>query len=186
MSVNLPATRYQTPAQRSAFFDAALERSARCPVSTAAGAIDDLPLVGGSVQPIVVAGRPELLPREQPTVQVRALTPGYLEAMSIPVLRGRDVAPADVDVMLVSRAAARLLWGEGDPIGQRVTLPLMSRTQTREVVGIVADVKQDSLSEAPPPVGVLLHARAAVGRRAHARPPHVGAAGVDGARPRWV
>jgi predicted permease len=151
MSVNLPATRYETPARRTAFFDAALERVRALPGVEAAGAIDDLPLTGGSVQPIVVAGRPELLPREQPTVQVRALTPGYLEAMSIPVLRGRGVAPADVDVMLVSRGAARLLWGEGDPIGQRVTLPLVSRTQAREVVGIVADVKQDSLAEAPPP-----------------------------------
>jgi predicted permease len=151
MNVALPATRYETPARRTAFFDAALERLRALPGVEAAGAIDDLPLTGGSVQPIVVAGRPELLPREQPTVQVRALTPGYLEAMSIPVLRGRGVAPADVDVMLVSRGAARLLWGEGDPIGQRVTLPLVSRTQTREVVGIVADVKQDSLAEAPPP-----------------------------------
>jgi putative ABC transport system permease protein len=53
--------------------------------------------------------------------------------------------------MLVSRAAAALLWGEEDPIGQRVTLPLMSRTLTREVIGIVADVKQGSLSEAAPP-----------------------------------
>jgi predicted permease len=151
MSVNLPATRYETPARRTAFFDTALERVRALPGVEAAGAIDDLPLTGGSVQPIVVAGRPELLPREQPTVQVRALTPGYLEAMGIPVLRGRGVAPADVDVMLVSRGAARLLWGEGDPIGQRVTLPLVSRTQTREVVGIVADVKQGNLAEAPPP-----------------------------------
>jgi len=99
----------------------------------------------------VVQGRPELLPREQPTVQVRAMTPGYLEAMGIPILRGRDVAASDVDVMLVSRSAARLLWGDADPIGQRVTLPLQSRTRTRAVVGIVADVKQDSLSEAAPP-----------------------------------
>jgi putative ABC transport system permease protein len=151
MSVNLPATRYQTPARRSAFFDAALEGLRALPGVEAAGAIDDLPLTGGSVQPIVVAGRPELLPREQPTAQVRALTPGYLAAMGIPLLRGRDVAPGDVDVMLVSRAAARLLWGESDPIGQRVTLPLVSRTQTREVIGIVGDVKQDSLAEAPPP-----------------------------------
>jgi putative ABC transport system permease protein len=151
MSVNLPATRYQTPARRSAFFDAALEGLRALPGVEAAGAIDDLPLTGGSVQPIVVTGRPELLPREQPTAQVRALTPGYLAAMGIPLLRGRDVAPGDVDVMLVSRAAARLLWGESDPIGQRVTLPLVSRTQTREVIGIVGDVKQDSLAEAPPP-----------------------------------
>jgi predicted permease len=151
MTVSLPVTRYQTPAQRTAFFDTALERIRALPGVTAAGAIDDLPLSGGSVQPIVVEGRPELLPREQPTVQVRAMTPGYLKAMGIPVLRGRDVADQDVDVMLVSRSAARLLWGDADPIGQRVTLPLVSRTRTREVVGIVADVKQDSLSEAAPP-----------------------------------
>ncbi|PYQ18567.1 MAG: ABC transporter permease, partial [Acidobacteria bacterium] len=151
MNVALPGTRYETPSQRTAFFDAALERLRALPGVAAAGAIDDLPLEGGSVQPIVVAGRPELLPRDQPTVQVRAMTPGYLMTMSIPVLRGRDVALRDVDVLLVSRGAAKLLWGEADPIGQRVTLPLMSRTLTREVVGIVADVKQDSLSEAAPP-----------------------------------
>ena len=63
---------------------------------------------------------------------MRAITPGYLRAMSIPVLRGRDVAPGDVEVMLVSRAAAKLLWGDADPIGQRVTLPLMSRTLRRQ------------------------------------------------------
>jgi predicted permease len=151
MSVSLPAARYATPAQRATFFDTALERLRALPGVSAAGAIDDLPLTGGSVQPIVVEGRPELLPRDQPTVQVRALTPGYLETMGIPVLQGRDVRANDVEVLLVSRGAAKLLWGEGDPIGQRVTLPLVSRTLPREVVGIVGDVKQDSLSEAPPP-----------------------------------
>jgi putative ABC transport system permease protein len=151
MSVSLPSARYATPAKRTVFFDTALERLRALPGVTAAGAIDDLPLEGGSVQPIVVEGRPELLPREQPTVQVRAMMPGYLKAMSIPVLRGRDVAPGDMQVMVVSRAAAKLLWGEADPIGQRVTLPLMSRSESREVVGVVADVKQDSLAEAAPP-----------------------------------
>jgi putative ABC transport system permease protein len=148
MSVSLPETRYATPAQRTAFFDSAVTRLRALPGVVAAGAIDSLPLEGGSVQPIVVEGRPEQLPRDQPTVQVRAMMPGYLEAMSIPVLRGRDVAEGDVDVLLVSHAAAKLLWGDADPIGQRVTLPLMSRTQAREVIGIAADVKQRSLSEA--------------------------------------
>ena len=151
MTVSLPVTRYETPAQRTAFFDGALERLRVLPGVTAAGGIDDLPLSGGSVQPIVVEGRPELLPREQPTVQVRAMTPGYLKAMGIPILRGRDVADGDIDVMLVSLNAARLLWGDADPIGQRVTLPLQSRTRTRTIVGIVGDVKQDSLTEAALP-----------------------------------
>jgi putative ABC transport system permease protein len=151
MRVSLADTRYPKPAQRTAFFDTALERLRALPGVTAAGAIDDLPLMGGSVQPIVVEGRPELLPRDQPTVQVRALTPGYLRAMSIPVVRGRDVEPGDVEVLLVSRGAAKLLWGDGDPIGQRVTLPLVSRTLARQVVGIVADVKQDGVTERAQP-----------------------------------
>jgi putative ABC transport system permease protein len=84
-------------------------------------------------------------------VQVRVITPGYLEAMRIPVVRGRDVAQGDSMVMLVSRSAARLLWQDGDPLSQRVTLPLISRKELRTVVGIVGDVKQDSLADAAPP-----------------------------------
>jgi putative ABC transport system permease protein len=103
------------------------------------------------VQPIVLEGHAELSSREQPTVAVRKATPGYLQAMKIPVVRGRDIAGSDVDVMLVSRAAATLLWGDIDPIGRRVTLPLESKTSTKQVIGIVGDVKQGELSEAAMP-----------------------------------
>jgi putative ABC transport system permease protein len=164
MGISLPETRYPAAPQRTAFFDTALERIGALPGVMATGAIDSLPLTGGSVQPIVVEGRPELLPRDQPTVQVREMTPGYLKAMAIPILRGRDVAPNDVDVLLVSRSAAKLLWGSDDPIGQRVTLPLESRTLQRRIVGIVGDVKQDSISEAPPPtVYTYTHERGSSG-----------------------
>ena len=151
MIVALPEARYAMPAQRSAFFDAAIAGMRALPGVVAAGGIDNVPLTGGSIQPIVVEGRPELLPRDQPTVQVRQITPGYLDTMRVPLAGGRDVAAADADVLLVSRSAARLLWGDGDPLSQRVTLPLMSRTQFRTVIGIVGDVKQDSLADAAPP-----------------------------------
>jgi putative ABC transport system permease protein len=151
MNVSLPATRYRTDAQRSQFFAEALGRMRALPGVSAAGAVDDLPLTGGSVQPIVLEGRPELLPREQPTVQVRASTPDYIKVMRIPVIRGRDFAGGDADALLVSRNAARLLWGGEDPVGKRVTLPLVSKTQLLTVVGIVGDVKQDDLRESPPP-----------------------------------
>jgi predicted lysophospholipase L1 biosynthesis ABC-type transport system permease subunit len=49
--------------------------------------------------------------------------------------------------MLVSRNAAKLLWGDVDPVGRRVTLPLESKTVEREVIGIVGDVKEDGLAE---------------------------------------
>jgi putative ABC transport system permease protein len=67
--------------------------------------------------------------------------------MRVPLLRGRDVAATDTDVMLVSRDAAKLLWGDADPIGRRVTLPLESKTTMKQVIGIVGDVKQGDLSE---------------------------------------
>ena len=75
MVVNLPQTRYRTDAQRSQFFADALARMRTLPGVTAAASIDTVPLTGGSVQPIVLEGRPELLPRDQPTVQVRTSTP---------------------------------------------------------------------------------------------------------------
>jgi putative ABC transport system permease protein len=103
------------------------------------------------VQPLVIEGKTELLPRDQPTVEVRKITPGYLRAMRIPLLRGRDVADNDVEVMLVSRSAARLLWGDVDPVGRHATLPLQSKTVVKQVVGIVGDVKQNELSGTTPP-----------------------------------
>jgi putative ABC transport system permease protein len=151
MSVSLPQTRYKTPAQTTAFFDTALERIRALPGVQAAGTVDDLPLQGGSVQPIVLEGQAELLPRDQPTVEVRKITPGYLRAMTIPILQGRDVADGDVEVMLVSRSAVKLLWGDVSPIGRRVTLPLQSRTVMKQIIGIVGDVKQGALSEAAAP-----------------------------------
>jgi hypothetical protein len=82
---------------------------------------------------------------------VRKITRGYLGSMQIPILRGRDVADSDAEVMLVSESAAKLLWGGADPIGRRVTLPLESRTVFKEVIGIVGDVKQGDLSEPAAP-----------------------------------
>jgi predicted permease len=151
LRVSLPDARYDTPAKFLSFFDAALQRIRALPGVEAAGGIDDLPVLGGSQQPIVLEGRPELLPRDQPTVAVRKITRGYLTAMQIPILRGRDVADSDAEVMLVSESAAKLLWGDSDPLGRRVTLPLESRTVFKEVIGIVGDVKQGDLSEPAAP-----------------------------------
>ena len=151
MDVALPETRYESPAKRTAFFDTLLERVRALPGVEAAGAIDDLPSQLGSVQPIVLEGHAELLPRDQPTVEVRKILPGYVRAMSIPILAGRDIAPGDVEVLLVSRSAAKLLWRDEDPVGRRITLPLESRTVTKTVIGIVGDVKQGELASAAQP-----------------------------------
>jgi putative ABC transport system permease protein len=151
MDVNLPDARYPEPPQRRAFYDALLERVRALPDVESAGLTDTLPVSGGgSVQPLVVEGRPELKPSEQPTVAVRAISGGYLRTMQIPLVRGRDAVPADRDALLVSLSAAKLLWGDEDPVGRGATLPLVSRTRLIPVVGVVGDVKE-TLAEKPPP-----------------------------------
>jgi putative ABC transport system permease protein len=160
MDVTLVDARYPTPAQRSAFFDAALQRIRALPGVEAAGTIDDLPLVDGSSQTLDLEGYP---PQRNPVaVQVRQINPGYLRAMRIPVVRGRDIAENDAEVLLVSRHAAKLYWGTEDPIGRRATLPF-SKTVLRRVVGIVGDVKQRTLSEASTPT-VYFYTRQPYGR----------------------
>jgi putative ABC transport system permease protein len=146
MNVRLPAQQYPTPAQRSAFYDAALQRIRALPGVEAAGTIDDLPLVTeGSAQTLNLEGYP---PQRDPVaVQVRQISAGYLSAMRIPVLRGRDIVENDAEVLLVSQAAAKLYWGSDDPIGRRATLPAVSDTLLRRVIGIVGDVRQRNLIE---------------------------------------
>jgi len=149
LQIELPKALYSTPDRTFAFFDGVLRRLNALPGVEKAAAVDSLPMQGGSVQPIVHEGQPELLPKDQPTVAVRKVTPGYLATLHVPLVRGRDVRETDDAVMLVSRGAAKLLWGDADPIGRRVWLPLESKDKKvlKQVVGIVGDVKQDGLSE---------------------------------------
>jgi putative ABC transport system permease protein len=78
--------------------------------------------------------------------------------MQIPFIAGRDFTSADNDaaprVVIVNQSFARQFLGAGDPIGQRMR-PALSTTEKdtpwREVIGVVADVKQRSLDEAGRP-----------------------------------
>ena len=150
MRVRLVDARYPTPARRSAFIEAALQHIRALPGVEAAGTIDELPFgAGGESQILRLEGYP---PQRNPVVvQVRQVTPGYLRAMRIPVLRGRDITESDAEALLVSRDAANLYWGTDDPIGRRASLPFISNTLFRQVVGIVGDVKQRNLREGGTP-----------------------------------
>jgi predicted permease len=155
VDVRLVDARYPTADRRFLFFEAALQRIRALPGVVAAGTIDDLPLNNGSAQTLELEGHAPL--REPVAVQVRLISAGYLRAMRIPLLRGRDVTENDGDVLLVSREAAQLYWGSEDPIGQRASLPY-ARTVRRQVIGIVGDVKQRGLNEPMTPT-VYVYAR---------------------------
>ena len=154
MTVPLSANRYSSPAGQIGFFQEALTRIRALPGVDSAGVIDSLPLGdGGSHQPFSIEGRPVLPMSEQPEVDVRLISPGYARAMHIPILRGRDFSDSDAagrpGVALISDSLARRFWPNEDPLGRRLTLTFFPGV-VREVVGIVGDVKLDSLDETRP------------------------------------
>ena len=155
MSVNVTRTKFPTPAQQINFFNELLQRVRALPGVESAGTIDSLPLngEGGSHQPFSIEGRPVLPMSEQPEVDVRLISAGYLRTMHIPVIRGRDLLDSDAagrpGVALISEALARRFWPNEDPIGKHLTLTFFPDVP-REVVGIVGDIKLDSLNETRP------------------------------------
>lgn len=155
-SVEVAQKKFPQPAGQAQFFDQVLQRVRSLPSVVSAGVIDDIPLDGnGSHQPIAIEGRPVVAMSEQPEVDVRLTSPGYMSAMRIPVLRGRDFDDTDVagrpGAVLISESMARQFWPNEDAIGKHLTLTF-SPGVPREVVGIVGDVKLDGLDQTRPAV----------------------------------
>ncbi len=160
MTVPLPATKFLSPAGQISFFQEVLQRVRALPGVESAGVIDNLPLGGGgSHQPFSIEGRPVVPMSEQPEVDVRLISQGYFSAMHVPILKGRDFSGADVaarpGAVLISDALARRFWPNEDPVGKHLTLTFFPGV-VREVVGIVGDVKLESLDETRP-VATIYH-----------------------------
>jgi putative ABC transport system permease protein len=154
MTPAIARAKFSQPAQQINFFDQMLQRVRALPGVESAGVVDDIPLDnGGSHQPIQIEGQPEAAMADQPEVDVRLISAGYLKAMHIPLLRGRDFGDEDVNgrpaSILISESMARRFWPGEDPIGKRLTLTFSPR-EIREVVGVVGDVKLDGLDQTRP------------------------------------
>jgi predicted permease len=150
-SLPIPRTRYKSPTEEINFWNQALARIRALPGVETAAAVDDLPFNGGSHQPIAIEGRPAVAMSEQPEVDVRVISTGYLRAMHIPVVRGRDFTESDTadkpGAILISDAMAKRFWPNEDALGKRLTMTF-APGKIREIVGIVGDVKLDGLDQA--------------------------------------
>jgi predicted permease len=99
-----------------------------------------LPLTGSwSRNSLELPGRGELK-GENDDIDIRYVTPGYLELLRIPLERGRTIAVTDREnttpVMVINETAARKYWPGADPIGQSVRI----EKTDYQVVGIVGDI----------------------------------------------
>jgi putative ABC transport system permease protein len=154
LSIPVPDKKFGTPAAQISFFERVLQQVRATPGVESAGVIDNLPLDnGGSHQPVLIEGQPILPMADQPEVDVRLISPGYLRTLRVPLLRGRDLSDSDVasrtPVVLISESMAKRFWPNEDPLGKHLTLTFFPNA-AREVVGVVGDVKLDSLDETRP------------------------------------
>jgi predicted permease len=86
------------------------------------------------------------------------ISPGYFEAMRIPVVKGRAFVGADATsetaVAVVSRRLAQVFWPDQDPIGKRLRPDFGPEIPWFSVVGVVGDVKEGGLNR---PAGTELY-----------------------------
>jgi putative ABC transport system permease protein len=144
-----PSQSYQDPAKVFAFYKTVLARLGAVPGVTSVSAVDKLPLAetvwGGAIR---VEGQFEDATRPLPEVKHwQMVTPRYFDTMKIPV-RGRSFTEADREgqepVAIISESIAKRFWPGGNAIGKRIGYPYPSAWIT--VIGVVPDIKQDSLS----------------------------------------
>ena len=153
MRIGVAANEFASEGQQVQFYDQVLRRVRALPGVQYAGVTDDLPLEGGSMQPVAVEGQPVVEMAHQPEVSVRLLSPQFMKAMGIPLLRGREFTDADTatsaPVVVVSESMARQFWPNQDPIGKRLTMTFFPGV-VRQVVGVVGDVKDRGLDNQDP------------------------------------
>ena len=115
----------------------------------AAGIVNFLPFNGGSAATTVAVADPaDGLDGEDIEVQFSSVSPGYLEAMRIPLRAGRYFDERDwtTPAVIVSESAARYFWGTAEAVDRRLKLGgAESRNSWAAVRGVVGDVRHDSL-----------------------------------------
>jgi predicted permease len=149
MVVGAPPARYPQPAQRVRVFEEIIRRVGAVPGVESVATTDNVPLTGGSTQPVAIEGEAPRPLSEQPEVAVRSMSPAYVSTVRMHVVEGRDFTDNDglehPLVAIVSASTARRFWPNRSPIGRHLTLGLIS-PEAREVVGVVSDVKIRSLT----------------------------------------
>lgn len=157
-SVFTPPSRYD--AMGTVLFHARLERRlAELPDVVAAGGVSIAPFSGAHTGMgwEVAARAPEHVGDDR-NAGWRAVTPGFFEALAIPLLRGRTFDDRDrYDrslVVVISQSLAREGWDGGSPIGERIAL---SNGSVRTIIGVVADIRNVELDSEPMPTVYFPH-----------------------------
>ena len=147
-NISLSNAGYKDSSKQAAFFQEAIQRLAALPGVISAGATSTLPL--GDYERTVtfsIEGRPALSRTERGRTDYFAISPDYLRALGIPLIRGRNFLSSDSaqepPVALVNQAFVRRYFPNEDSIGKRIRLDTsgLDRPDWSEIVGVVGDVR---------------------------------------------
>jgi len=159
MQISLPRDSYDDKDKRRNFYQQLLGRVETMPGVMRAGMINIVPFSSSyTSRNFQIVGQAPAAKGEEPYVEIRATTPGYFDAIGTS-LRGGRLFTAQDDanagrVILVNEEFSRKFLPGRQAIGQRLELDGDPK-EIHEIIGVVADVKNDDLDEAPDPAAYL-------------------------------
>ena len=151
LRTSLPWPKYAAAATRVAFYTRVLDEIRALPGVESAGYITGLPMaVTGGIWEVAAEGAAPVEPGQE-TIGMRFATPGYFDAMTIPIKEGRDLAASDTSdspfVAVVSESFAKRYWPGRSALGRRFNLAFFDRT----IVGVAGDVRVRGLERMSEP-----------------------------------
>ena len=151
MNFNLGREGY-TPERGQGFYREIAERVSTLPGVRRAAVAQSAPLDGGLRRSVMPEGA-DTTTQDRILVQVNSVSPGYLDAMGIPLKRGRDFVYTDEEgtpkVVIVNETMAARFWPGEDGVGKR--FKFFGDDDFTTVIGIARDAKYNAVAEDPTP-----------------------------------
>ncbi len=151
LELNIPPTKYVEGGRRALLLTQAVERLRGIAGVQAAGGAQCPPVSGVCVDTaFTMADHPVTSVIDIPTAASNIVTPGYFEAMGVPILAGRLFSAVDTPtsqlVVIVNHTFAARHWPDASAIGKQVREGGPAAHQPyRTVIGVVGDIKQNGL-----------------------------------------
>jgi putative ABC transport system permease protein len=165
--VSLPQFQYSTPQQWTAFSNELLLRLHAQPGLQDSALAAPLPMdrQGQATFAFSIVGDSPLPPGKSITADYATVSPDYFRVMRIPLLRGRvfseQDSPSSPNVAIISETLARRYFPNQDPIGRQMRFGFPPNGNvSRQIVGIVGDVRDVTLSQKPGPMMYVPFAQA--------------------------
>jgi putative ABC transport system permease protein len=164
LRMNLPSAVYATDQQRASFYRDLLDRVPQLPGVVSAGLTLTMPLqpTGNHFWTMFVRGDRPIPPTPEglPTVAFAYVTPGYFQALGIPLVRGRAMSASDdlhaPNAAIVSESLVRRVFGDEEPVGKTFRFNNRADAPVVTLVGVVHDLKWEDLKQTHPVVYVPL------------------------------